>query len=251
MDHESWAFCEAVKPGQVRAIWWEICCPGLSLTVRHIYTIYPGCSVIGNRCLHAAVERWLQITAALQCGSCSNNSHLLQRFVNLDVRHQLELQEYHHRVKMETERDSDYLRRSGERPWAHVHMWPLVYSLLIIKPQLVGFMSGSKWCVATLVMMNVMWGKVWLGLGFIYLSVGGSHRLPGAEYSRTSPITHHRAQGGWRDSGFGGNYNFKYLQKLNRSASEETINRSKFWPLHDNIGLLKSNVSLDNPGLVY
>ena len=32
----------------------------------------------------------------------------------------------------------------------------------------------------------------------------------------------HRAQGGWRDSGFGGNYSFNYLQRLNRSASEET-----------------------------
>ena len=163
--------------------------------LRYIYTIYPGCSVIGNRCLHAAVEGWLQITAALQCGSCSNNSHLLQRFVNIDVRHQLELQEYHHRVKMETERVLDYIRRSGERPWAHVHMWPLVCSLLIIKPQLVGFMSGSKWCVATLAMMNVMWGKVWLGLGFNYLSVGGSQATRGRILQNKPHYTEHKVGG--------------------------------------------------------
>ena len=182
MDHESWAFCEAVKPGQVRAIWWGgrdmlsrillDCAPYLH------HLSWPQCNwqSLPSRCSWA-------MTADHCSAACSNNSHLLQRFVNLDVRHQLELREYHHRVKMETERVSDYLRRSGERPWAHVHMWPLVYSLLIIKPQLVGFMSGSKWCVATLAMMNVMWGKVWLGLGFIYLLVGGSQATRGRIYS--------------------------------------------------------------------
>ena len=54
-----------------------------------------------------------------------------------------------------------------------------VCSSLIIKLQLVCLMSGSKWCVATLVMMNVMWGRVWSGLGFNYLSVGGSQATRG------------------------------------------------------------------------
>ena len=132
MDHESWAFCEAVKPGQVRAIWWGgrdmlsrillDCAPYLH------HLSWPQCNwqSLPSRCSWA-------MTADHCSAACSNNSHLLQRFVNLDVRHQLELREYHHRVKMETERVSDYLRRSGERPWAHVHMWPLVCSLLIIK----------------------------------------------------------------------------------------------------------------------
>ena len=80
---------------------------------RAIFTrIYPGRAVIGNGWFTLQVS---DDCSSLHRGACSNNSHLLQRFVNLDVRHQLELQEYHHRVKMEPERESDYLRRSGER----------------------------------------------------------------------------------------------------------------------------------------
>ena len=80
---------------------------------RAIFTrIYPGRAVIGNGWFTLQVS---DDCSSLHRGACSNNSHLLQRFVNLDVRHQLELQEYHHRVKMEPERESDYLRRSRER----------------------------------------------------------------------------------------------------------------------------------------
>ena len=139
--------------------------------------------------------------SAAAWGSCSNNSHLLQRFVNLDVRHQLELQEYHHRVKMETERETDYLLRSGDRPWAvlsphHVHMWPLVCSLLIIMLQLVGFMSGYKWCVVSYDECNVRQGLA--GAWFQLFVSGRLSGYQGQNSPEQAPLPHHWADR-WED----------------------------------------------------